>query len=318
MIPCSRLRRNSHSATCRVCWRIGYPWTRSAPRWSRCTWHRPRGGLRLGSWTCVQLPRNCLAAVNRVCNQNDECTLPAAVMSGVRLSSQTVTDLLLWLSDAEPVDVQYVQVRFLCQHCHVRQACPCVIFDRPVRQSHYQHTTIAAQTAPCTMQAVLAEHAAAADRRSMAAPLACRDLAIGMLLRQVSDGCERRQHVLHTCALATACSVSCYPRTCNLAAAANRGTAAPLRKVHGCAQGLRCQHQLAQLVSLQTAAVDVSAAERIATAADLDRKLGAQLAADVYGHRDMRAAQANVLATAGFRRSGRARRERGRRRSVEL
>ena len=84
------------------------------------------------------------------------------------------------------------------------------------------------------------------------------------------------------------------------------------------AQGLGCQHQLVQLVSLQAAAMDVSAAERLATASELDPKLGAQLAADVYGHRDMRAAQANVLATAGFRRSGRTPRERGRRRSVEL
>lgn len=145
----------------------------------------------------------------------------------------------------------------------------------------------------------------------------------------LSRACYRRappsgERLLCPCAayMLRGCCMLCQfvlPRSCNLVAAGFEGRIAQrLRDVHDRAQGIRCQHQLAQLVSLQTAAMDVSAAERFATAAQLDPKLGAQLAADVYGHRDMRAAQANVLATAGFRRSGRARRERGRRRSVEL
>ena len=76
-----------------------------------------------------------------------------------------------------------------------------------------------------------------------------------------------------------------------------------------------CQHQVAQLVSLQTADSDVTAAQHLSKAPTLDQKVACQLAADIFGYKGMMRARQDCLQHGGVLRSKRSQQPETRRRS---
>ena len=127
---------------------------------------------------------------------------------------QGLTELLQWLAATEPVDARYVQVRTRCKRdapsrCMVRATTlldRCTLFHTlraclscssnvpsPAPPPRGFASTLAPELIDrCLKQAVMAEHAAAAEDHGIAIPSASRDLSLDLLLLQVSrESCYR-------------------------------------------------------------------------------------------------------------------------------